>query len=76
MDDLLKQITDKTGISVEKAKEVVETVMNFLGDKLPDPVAAQVNKFLAGGGEGGGGLGDMMDKGKDMLGGLMGGGDK
>ena len=80
MDDLLKQITEKTGISVDKAKEVVETVMGFIGDKLPAPIADQVTKLIGGasGAAGGaaGGLGGMLDKGKDALGGLMGGGDK
>ena len=72
MDDLLKQITEKFGVSAEQAKGIVGTVAGFLGDKLPGPVGSQVTKLLGGGGddngdddEGGGGL---MDKAKGLLG--------
>ena len=44
MDDLIKQITDKTGISMDQAKGAIEQVMNFLGDKLPGPIASQVKQ--------------------------------
>ncbi len=75
MDDLIKQLQEKTGLGVDQIKSVLSGVMDFLGDKLPAPIAGQVNKFLGGdgatdaGGEGEG----MMDKAKDMLGGFMGG---
>jgi hypothetical protein len=76
MDDLIKMITEKTGISMDQAKGAIETVMGFIGDKLPGPIADQV-KGLIGGGEGGdAGGGDVMDKAKDALGGFFGGGDK
>lgn len=73
MDDLIKQITDKTGISMDQAKGAIEQVMNFLGDKLPGPIASQVKGFLGsdeGGEEGGDGDdgGGLMGK----IGGLLG----
>ena len=76
MDELLKQLQEKTGLGVDQIKSVLAGVSEFLGDKLPGPIASQVNKFLgdegsaadAGGDEGGG----LMDKAKDALGGLMG----
>ncbi len=73
MDELIKQLQERTGLGVDQIKSVVEGVMDFLGDKLPGPLADQVNKFLGdngGGDEGGGGL---LDTAKDMLGGFMGG---
>jgi hypothetical protein len=76
VDDLIKQLQEKTGLGIDQIKSVLEGVKDFLGDKLPGPIAAQVNKFLGeGGGEAGGGDegGDLMDKAKDMLGGFMGG---
>lgn len=78
MNDLIQQLTAKTGLSPDKVKEVVAGVMDFLGDKLPGPIAGQVKKLLgdeaggaadAGGGEDGG----MLDKAKDALGGFLGG---
>jgi hypothetical protein len=75
LDQLIKQLQEKTGLGVDQIKSVVEGVMDFLGDKLPGPIAGQVKKLLggddgdAGGGDEGGGL---MDKAKDALGGFMG----
>lgn len=80
MDELIKQVQDKTGLPVDKAKGAIEVVVNFIADKLPEPIAGQVKGFLdddaeAGGADAGGGL---MDTAKDALGGLGGmlGGDK
>ncbi len=76
MDDLIKQLEEKTGLDVDKIKSVLEGVADFLSDKLPGPIGEQVGKLLGGddgdddGDEGGGGL---LDQAKDMLGGLMGG---
>lgn len=77
MDELVQKISDKAGISPEQAKTAVRGVMDFLGDKLPAPIASQVERFL---GEGGGETGDadggdLMGKVTGGLGGLLGGGD-
>jgi len=80
MDELIKQLQEKTGLGADQIKSVVSGVMDFLGDKLPGPIASQVRSFLgddeggddAGGDDDGGGI---MDKAKDMLGGIMGGND-
>ena len=81
MDEIIKQVQEKTGLPVDKAKDAIEVVINFISDKLPEPVAGQVRGFLdgdGGGAAGGGSAGDLMDKAKDALGGLGGmlGGDK
>ena len=82
MDELIKQVQEKTGLPVDKAQGAIETVINFIADKLPEPIAGQVKGFLdddGNGGDGGGGDdGGLMDKAKDALGGLGGllGGDK
>ncbi len=76
MDELIKQIQEKTGLPVDKAQDVIETVVGFVADKLPGPIGDQVKGFLGGegGGDGGGGddEGGLMDKAKDALGGLGG----
>lgn len=83
MDELIKQVQEKTGLPVDKAQGAIEVVVNFIADKLPEPVAGQVKGFLdddGNGGDAGGGddAGGIMDKAKDALGGLGGllGGDK
>lgn len=79
MEELLKTIQEKTGLPVEKAQDVIETVVGFIADKLPGPIGDQVKGFLGDDdeekseasdeGEGGG----LLDKAKDALGGLLGG---
>ena len=49
MDELIKQVTQKAGISEDQAKQAVETVMGFVKDKLPAPLASQVEAVLGGG---------------------------
>jgi uncharacterized protein (DUF2267 family) len=50
MDELIKQVTQKTGISKEQAQVAVQTVITFLKDKLPAPIAGQIDGILGGGG--------------------------
>ena len=39
MDELIKRITEKTGISEDQARTAVTTVSGFLKEKLPAPLA-------------------------------------
>ncbi len=66
MDELVKLVSEKADISKEQSKQAVDTVVAFLKDKLPKPVADQVDKALSGEG------GDMEDLQKG-LGGMFGG---
>lgn len=50
MDELIKRITEKTGISEDQARSAVNTVSNFLKEKLPAPIAGQIDIVLSGGG--------------------------
>jgi hypothetical protein len=73
MDELINQITSRTGISNEQAKQAVEMAMGFVKSKLPEPFASQVDGFLLGGsGVGGGGAADVMGAVQDKLGDLGG----
>jgi hypothetical protein len=51
VDELIKMVSEKTGLSDEMAKVAVDTVIGFLKDKLPAPIAGQIDAVL-GGGEG------------------------
>jgi uncharacterized protein (DUF2267 family) len=48
MDELIKLVTTKAGISEAQAKKAVETVLGFLKDKLPGPLADQIDGLLKG----------------------------
>ncbi len=39
MEEIVEMITEKVGLSADKAKSVVEMVVKFLSDRLPAPVA-------------------------------------
>jgi hypothetical protein len=62
MDELIKLVTQKTGISEAQAKTAVETVVTFLKQKLPAPLASQVDSALAGGMPNLGALGGLLGK--------------
>jgi len=64
MDEVVKLVMEKTGIPEETAETAVETVLGFLKDKLPEPIAGQLDGLLEGEGIesllGGGGLGSLL----------------
>ena len=60
MDELVKLVSKKTGLSEKAAAEAVDIVLDYIKKKLPKPVAAQVDAVL--------GSGSAMD----ALGGLFG----
>lgn len=62
MDELIKLVVAKTGISEAQAKTAVETVVTFLKQKLPAPLASQVDSALAGGLPDLGALGGLFGK--------------
>ena len=68
MQELIKLVSDKTGLSEEMAKTAVQTVIGFLKDKLPASIGGQIDTVLAGAG-GAGQLGGLAKN----LGGLLGG---
>lgn len=66
MEQLIKQITERTGISEQQAQQAVETVLTFLKGRLPAPLASQLDNALAGD------LSSLGDQAQDALGGLFG----
>ena len=70
MDELIKQVSAKTGISEDQARTAVNTVLGFLKTKLPAPIAGQIDSAIGGGaGESAaGGFGDIASKVGGMFG--------
>ena len=50
MDDLIAQITEKTGVSAEKAKEIVAVVSEWLKGRLPEDMIKQISGILSSAG--------------------------
>jgi uncharacterized protein (DUF2267 family) len=48
MDELIKQVASKAGISEDQAKKAVDTVVGYLKEQLPEPFAGQVDAAIKG----------------------------
>ena len=80
MEELIRQVAERTGISEAQAQTAVNTVLGFIKGRLPEPLAGQLDGFIGGGGAavGGADLGGLGGAAGDLLGGLGGmlGGNK
>ena len=56
MDELVGLVSQKTGLSEEMARTAVDTVIGFLKQRLPAPLAGQIDSILSGAGPSIGGL--------------------
>ena len=67
MEELIKRVSEQAGITEEQARTAVNTVADFLKERVPAPYNNYIDKFMSG--EGGGGFGGFAGG----LGGLFGG---
>jgi hypothetical protein len=61
MEQLIKLVSEKSGITPEQAKSAVDTVLGFLKDKIPG-IGGQLEGLTSGN------LGGVADMAKDKLG--------
>lgn len=61
MEKIVNMVAERAGISTSQAETAVNTVAQFLKDKLPPGMAGQVDTYLTGKGPGGDASG-MADK--------------
>jgi hypothetical protein len=47
MEELVKLVAEKTGLSEEVSRQAVEVVLGFLKQRLPDPIAGRLDDLLA-----------------------------
>lgn len=75
IDELIANVSQRTGITPEKARAAVEVVVAQLKTHLPAPIASHIDGLLAGGSanptDGAGLLGGLESRAKDMLGGML-----
>jgi hypothetical protein len=60
MDALIAQIVEKTGVSEEVAKTIVDMVLENVKGQLPANMQGMVDSLLGGGGGDAGGLGNLL----------------
>lgn len=66
MEELVQRVSERTGLSPDKAKTAIDTVVGFLKERLPAPIAGQVDNALAKAG------GTIVDKASDLVEGIGG----
>ena len=79
MEELIRQVVERTGISEAQAQTAVTTVLGFLKARLPESLAGQLDGLVGGAaGAAGGAIGGLGGAAGDVLGGLGGmlGGNK
>ena len=73
MDELIKQVVERTGISEAQARTAVETVLGFVKGRLPESLSGHLDGLLGGAAGAAGGLagsaGDVLGGHGGMLGG-------
>lgn len=68
MEELIKQVTDRTGITPDQARQAVQMVVGTIKDRLPPQFAGQIDAVVNNQASGDaisqalGGLGDMLGK--------------
>ena len=76
MDELVKQVAERTGISETQAQTAVTTVLGFLKARLPESLAGQLDGLVGGAAGAAGGLagaaGGLAGTAGDVLGGIGG----
>ncbi len=68
IDELVKRVSEKTGLAEEQSRQAADAVLGFLKERMPEPIAGQIDNFVSG--EGGG----ITDTISGLAGGLFGGG--
>jgi hypothetical protein len=53
VEELVNLVAQKANISPDQAKVAVQVVLGYLKDKLPAPLASQIDGLVAGGGAAG-----------------------
>jgi hypothetical protein len=46
MEDLVKKIIEKTGITPEQAKTTIETIVDYVKEKIPPMFHGQIDKIM------------------------------
>jgi ribosomal protein L12E/L44/L45/RPP1/RPP2 len=72
MEEMIKTVAEKAGISPEQAKTAIETVVGLLKDKVPAPMQGILDSVLGGKDAAADAAGSAADAAKGALGGIAG----
>jgi hypothetical protein len=68
MDEIINMVAQRAGINADQARTAVQTVIEQLKTRLPEPLASQIESAL-GGGAGGAGGQNLMGEVEGLFGG-------
>lgn len=66
MDELIQLISTKTGLSEDQSRQAAQVAIDFVKEKLPEPIRGQVDAALSGD------MSGLAGQAQGMLGGLFG----
>ena len=46
MDELVNLVAQRTGLSADQAQTAIQTVLGFIKDRLPAPLAGEIEKLI------------------------------
>jgi uncharacterized protein (DUF2267 family) len=72
MEELIRQVTERTGISEDQARTAIDTVMGYMRDKLPASASGMLDGALGGGANVAGGVADTAQNVLGSIGGIFG----
>jgi uncharacterized protein (DUF2267 family) len=69
MDELINTVSQRAGINPDQARTAIQTVIEHLKGRLPEPLASQIESALQGGGSGAAGGQNLLGEVEGMFGG-------
>ncbi|HEY1404356.1 MAG TPA: hypothetical protein VGB05_09540 [Pyrinomonadaceae bacterium] len=72
MEELIRQVTERTGITEAQARTAIDTVMGYMRDRLPASVSGTIDGALGGGASVAGGVADTAQNVLGGIGGILG----
>lgn len=62
MDQIVNLVSQRTGINQDQARTAVDTVLGYLKDRVPGPIAGQLDKVASGEDQSQSQAGNLKDK--------------
>ena len=72
MEELIKQVSQRSGISEDQARKAVDTVLGYMRDKLPASASGMLDSAIGGGANVAGGVADTAQNVLGSVGGMFG----
>lgn len=66
MDELIERVCARTGLPEEQSRQAAQAAVDFIKEKLPEPLRGQLDAVLANQN-----LGGVADQAMDMIGGMF-----